>query len=783
MARRFDRALESATDQTLVEPFWEGILECVDLIRAGDVPVKSAVASIQKRFHHENPHVAHHALLVLEACVKNCGKRFHDEISTKEFMDDLKNLVIEGAPDKVKNKILELLQCWSHAFSKYPQYKIVCDTHSFMKMYGFEFPAMKEADAMFMADSAPEWADGDSCFRCRVEFGVFTRKHHCRNCGQIFCDKCSNRQMVLPQFGIEKEVRVCEACYTKKSQEAQKNELQKLESALNNHEARAIAESEAEEKKRLQELKEKEEEELQLALAISQSEAEAKEKERQKSGFNVAREEPTPAPSIYSGVAQALEPDTDLTLAQYLDRDYWERRQASREVDATAPPASEISFSMASSSYGQHNGHAPSNNATPTNESHIADITHGLSNITVRPLADNDVEETQQFCNDLKERVETMNNRMLSNMNRGRSIVYDSAIHALFEELTQRHGDVLRRMDRLDSEREYHEGLQDKLSEIQVARQAVNALREEHERLEEERLAEEQRQRQHQMQMQLDIMRQKKASMLMQQRDEALLRFQAQQAEIQRRRMEAQFQYQQGQAYPGHPSAQQYYPPGYPQPPQYPVQQQLPGSSDPYGQPQLPAYSAALPPQHQSHQPVNGYPQSSIPSSIPTQVSSQPYGYAPPMNPEAQQHPQALPQAVPSHPHMNGYSHQPHESTPIPSAVPSSISVNSNPSFTDASAQPQHHYQQQPQVPAQAPAAPPQYAPQQPYGYQQYPPASAPPNYYGHPDPHQQQYYQQGQQQAYPGYYPPGYPPQPQHQAPAPQPQPPVDDAPLISFD
>lgn len=30
--------LDSATEQTLVEPNWEGILECVDMIRGLDVP-------------------------------------------------------------------------------------------------------------------------------------------------------------------------------------------------------------------------------------------------------------------------------------------------------------------------------------------------------------------------------------------------------------------------------------------------------------------------------------------------------------------------------------------------------------------------------------------------------------------------------------------------------------------------------------------------------------------------------------------------------------------------
>lgn len=83
-------------------------------------------------------------------------------------MDDFKNIVIEERQEKVKNKVLELIQCWSSAFEKSPEYKIVCDTHAYMKMYGYDFPKLKEADAMFMADSAPEWAEGESCFRLNI---------------------------------------------------------------------------------------------------------------------------------------------------------------------------------------------------------------------------------------------------------------------------------------------------------------------------------------------------------------------------------------------------------------------------------------------------------------------------------------------------------------------------------------------------------------------------------------------------------------------------------------
>ncbi|XP_030069034.1 RUN and FYVE domain-containing protein 1 isoform X2 [Microcaecilia unicolor] len=37
-------------------------------------------------------------------------------------------------------------------------------------------------------------------------------KHHCRNCGDIFCNSCSNNELSLPSY--PKPVRVCDACHT-----------------------------------------------------------------------------------------------------------------------------------------------------------------------------------------------------------------------------------------------------------------------------------------------------------------------------------------------------------------------------------------------------------------------------------------------------------------------------------------------------------------------------------------------------------------------------------------
>ncbi|MFH4984621.1 hypothetical protein AB6A40_011330, partial [Gnathostoma spinigerum] len=169
------------------------------------------------------------------------------------------------------------------AFKDKPEYKIVIDTHNLMKLGGFEFPTISEADAMFAAESAPDWEEGDECFRCRTAFGILTRKHHCRACGQIFCDKCSGKTSTLPQYGIEKPVRVCDGCYDKLSnvsKTATSTQSSSIKPASQSITKAGDVQKTPEQIAK--ELKEAEEDELNLALAISQSEAEAKEQERQR---------------------------------------------------------------------------------------------------------------------------------------------------------------------------------------------------------------------------------------------------------------------------------------------------------------------------------------------------------------------------------------------------------------------------------------------------------------------------------------------------------------------
>ncbi|KAK6038259.1 hypothetical protein COOONC_24236 [Cooperia oncophora] len=235
---------------------------------------------------------------------------------------------------------------------------------------------------------------------------------------------------------------------------------------------------------------------------------------------------------------------------------------------------------------------------------------------------------------------------------------------------------------------DYYESLQDHLGHISEARLAIDELRAEHSRRQQERLAEEQRQRQAQMKQTLEMMRMKKHVMLMEQRNVALQRFQHQ--EMQARR---------GQMAPG-----AYYPnygPQQPAPPQagYPAN---------YGMPAYQGYA-----QQQFAQPHTGYqqyPNAAIPAANQwpdPAMQVQQTSYSAPASHAQQQPPltngSQVPQQPQAHPQQGYYA-------PVPTSA-------------------QAPYQQQPIDAAQQPppsqnAAPVPYVnntPQQQMQMQQYP--------------------------------------------------------------
>nr|XP_023412565.1 hepatocyte growth factor-regulated tyrosine kinase substrate isoform X4 [Loxodonta africana] len=539
----FERLLDKATSQLLLETDWESILQICDLIRQGDTQAKYAVNAIKKKVNDKNPHVALYALEVMESVVKNCGQTVHDEVANKQTMEELKELLKRQVEVNVRNKILYLIQAWAHAFRNEPKYKVVQDTYQIMKVEGHTFPEFKESDAMFAAERAPDWVDAEECHRCRVQFNVVTRKHHCRACGQIFCGKCSSKCSTIPKFGIEKEVRVCEPCYEQLNKKGEGKAASTTELPPEYLTSPLSQQSQLPPKR--DETALQEEEELQLALALSQSEAEEKERMRQKSTYTTyPKAEPTPvassappASSLYSSPVNSSAPlaeDIDPELARYLNRNYWEKKQE----EARKSPTPSAPVPLAEPAALPREGHMTPVVTVETSlpEPDSQPIAPSGGHFSEQQYQNGDSEEShEQFLKGLQNAVSTFVNRMKSNHMRGRSITNDSAVLSLFQAINGMHPQLLELLNQLDERRLYYEGLQDKLAQIRDARGALSALREEHQEKLRRAAEEAERQRQIQLAQKLEIMRQKKQEYLEVQRQLAIQRLQEQEKERQLR--------------------------------------------------------------------------------------------------------------------------------------------------------------------------------------------------------------------------------------------------------
>lgn len=52
------------------------------------------------------------------------------------------------------------------------------------------------------------------CAGCDALFWMGRWKHHCRNCGKVFCDECSNYRAPVPHAHLNKPERVCHRCHS-----------------------------------------------------------------------------------------------------------------------------------------------------------------------------------------------------------------------------------------------------------------------------------------------------------------------------------------------------------------------------------------------------------------------------------------------------------------------------------------------------------------------------------------------------------------------------------------
>uniref|UniRef100_A0A674DQC8 Golgi associated, gamma adaptin ear containing, ARF binding protein 3 n=1 Tax=Salmo trutta TaxID=8032 RepID=A0A674DQC8_SALTR len=113
--------LNKATHPTNRQEDWEYIIGFCDQINKELEGPQIAVRLLVHKIQSPQEWEALQALTVLEACMKNCGRRFHNEIGKYRFLNELIKVVSpkymgDRVPEKVKTKIIEMLYSWTVAF-------------------------------------------------------------------------------------------------------------------------------------------------------------------------------------------------------------------------------------------------------------------------------------------------------------------------------------------------------------------------------------------------------------------------------------------------------------------------------------------------------------------------------------------------------------------------------------------------------------------------------------------------------------------------------------------
>lgn len=143
--------IERATSGSSQSEDWGLIMEICDIINETEDGPRDAVKAIKKRIvgsKHFGEIML--ALTVLEACVKNCGHRFHVLVTSQDFVEGVLVRCIlpkYNPPTALHDRVLSLIQSWADAFRSAPSLSGVVHVYDDLRRRGLEFP-MTDLDAL-----------------------------------------------------------------------------------------------------------------------------------------------------------------------------------------------------------------------------------------------------------------------------------------------------------------------------------------------------------------------------------------------------------------------------------------------------------------------------------------------------------------------------------------------------------------------------------------------------------------------------------------------------------
>ncbi|XP_057202157.1 target of Myb protein 1 isoform X2 [Triplophysa rosa] len=136
--------IENATSSSLPSEDWGLNMDICDIVNETDDGAKDAVRAIKKRIlGNRNFKEVMLTLSVLEACVKNCGHKFHTYVSTRDFVENVmvQTIVPKNNPPLIlQERVLTMIQAWSDAFRSSPDLTGVVTVYEDLRRKGVQFP-------------------------------------------------------------------------------------------------------------------------------------------------------------------------------------------------------------------------------------------------------------------------------------------------------------------------------------------------------------------------------------------------------------------------------------------------------------------------------------------------------------------------------------------------------------------------------------------------------------------------------------------------------------------
>ncbi|KAL3889024.1 hypothetical protein ACJMK2_001382 [Sinanodonta woodiana] len=137
----FDADVEKATSEMNTTENWALILEICDKVQRTTNGARDCLRSVIKRLNHKVPYVAMQALTLLDACISNCGREFHLEVCSRDFVSECRTLIGQKAHPKVAQRLRFLIKKWAEMtdFKDEPAMNILPSFYESLKKEGADF--------------------------------------------------------------------------------------------------------------------------------------------------------------------------------------------------------------------------------------------------------------------------------------------------------------------------------------------------------------------------------------------------------------------------------------------------------------------------------------------------------------------------------------------------------------------------------------------------------------------------------------------------------------------